>query len=341
MAKTISLKDSITIYPNRMDNNLKLKRMPKPVVRIKNLLLAILATTVFAGCNDTDTSGGQKFTDTPKEGTIHISVDESFKPIIDSQIQVFESQHPKAHIIAEYKSEAECFKDLDTDSTRMIIVTRGLTQKEDDYYTKKYLLNPKFGKLAYDAIALVLNNKSKDSLFSVADIKMMLEGTSPYKYKVVLDGLDATSTVRFALDSILKGAPMGKNVQAAKSSEGVIDYVASDPQSVGLVGISWLGKKEDSEQLTFSDKVKLAAMMSTNYPDNPYVYPYQGNIAIAKYPMIRAVYYILKENGAGLGSGFLNFLTSPSKGQLIFKRAYLLPARLNYDVRKMNVEEEK
>jgi phosphate transport system substrate-binding protein len=57
--------------------------------------------------------------------------------------------------------------------------------------------------------------------------------------------------------------------------------------------------------------------------------------------MIRGLYYILKENGAGLGSGFLNFLTSPQKGQLIFKRAYLLPARLSYDVRKMSVEEEK
>lgn len=315
--------------------------MTNTINNIKNLSLAIISATFFAGCNDVEPNRGPNFTDTPKEGTIHISVDESFKPIIDSQIQVFESQHPLAHIIAEYKSEAECFKDLDKDSTRMIIVTRGLTQKEDDYYTNKHLIKPKFGKLAYDAIALVLNNKSKDSLFTVADIKQMLEGTSPYKYKVVLDGLNATSTVRYAIDSILKGAPLGKNVQAAKNSEGVIDYVASNPQSVGLVGISWLGKKEDSQQLTFSDKVKLAAMMSLNYADSPYVYPYQGNIAIAKYPMIRSVWYILKESGVGLGSGFMNFLTSPSKGQLIFKRAYLLPARLNYDVRKMSVQEEK
>lgn len=309
--------------------------------RIKTLALAIITATFFAGCNDGDTSRGQKFTDTPKEGTIHISVDESFKPIIDSQIQVFESQYPKAHIIAEYKSEAECFKDLDKDSTRMIIVTRGLSEKEDAYYTDKYLLKPKFGKLAYDAIALVLNNKTRDSLFSVADIKLMLEGKSPYKYKVVLDGLNATSIVRFALDSILRGAPMGKNVQAATTSEGVINYVASDAQSVGLVGISWLGDKDDSEQLTFSKKVKIAALMSTKYPDHPYVYPYLANIAQDRYDMIRPLWYILKENGAGLGSGFMGFLTSPSKGQLIFKRAYLLPARLNYEVRKMSVEEEK
>jgi phosphate transport system substrate-binding protein len=329
-----------------MPNNISIKMtnavipMLLPSIKqIKNTIIALYCCTSMAGCDQVDTPHAQRTSDTPKEGTIYISVDESFKPIIDSQIQVFESLYPKAHIVPQYKSEAACFKDLDTDSTRMIIVTRGLTQKEDDYYTNKYALKSKFSRLAYDAIAMVLNNKNKDSLYSVAELKQILQGIGPYKYKVVMDGLDATSTVRFALDSILKGAPLGKNVQAAINSEGVIDYVSKDPQAIGLVGISWLGKKEDQNQLTFSDKVKLAAMMSTNYPDNPYVYPYQGNIAIAKYPMIRSLYYILKENGAGLGSGFMNFLTSPTKGQLIFKRAYLLPARLSYDVRKMTVNE--
>ena len=35
-------------------------------------------------------------TDTAEKGVIHISVDESFKPVIDSQIQVFEALHPAA-----------------------------------------------------------------------------------------------------------------------------------------------------------------------------------------------------------------------------------------------------
>ncbi len=36
--------------------------------------------------------------ETTTSGTINISVDESFKPVIDSEIEVFESQHPEAHI---------------------------------------------------------------------------------------------------------------------------------------------------------------------------------------------------------------------------------------------------
>lgn len=62
--------------------------------------------------------------DTGTAGTIHISVDEAFKPIIEEQIQVFESAYPKAKIIAHYKPEAECWQDLLNDSTRMVIVTK-------------------------------------------------------------------------------------------------------------------------------------------------------------------------------------------------------------------------
>jgi len=50
------------------------------------------------------------------------------------------------------------------------------------------------------------------------------------------------------------------------------------------------------------------------------------------------LYYIVKENYAGLGSGFSNFLTG-EKGQLIFRRAYLAPSRMSLQVRTMDVEE--
>src|SRR4051812_36068147 len=75
--------------------------------------------------------------DTPAEtttnGSIHISVDETFKPVIDSQIKVFEVLYPHAKIIAHYKAEADCLKDLLNDSIRMIIITRGLTAKEEKF----------------------------------------------------------------------------------------------------------------------------------------------------------------------------------------------------------------
>jgi phosphate transport system substrate-binding protein len=307
---------------------------------VRPILIGMVSVMLLAGCNN---SGSNEKTpvvdDTTTKGTIRISVDESFKPVIDSQIKVFQASFPEANIIAEYKPEAECLKDLESDSTRMVIVTRGLSEDETEQFYQKLGFRPAWGVLAYDAVAIVTNKKSKDSTFTMANIKDMLAGTSGFKYKVVMDGLTATSTVRFAIDSLLKGKPLGKNVVAKKSSPEVIDYVASDPEAIGMIGVSWIGNQDDEEQLSFLGKVRVAALACETCDDDAaYNKPYQANIALGRYPLIRSLNYILKENYQGLGKGFVNFLIY-ERGQLIFKRAYLLPGRMQFEVRNMSIKQ--
>jgi phosphate transport system substrate-binding protein len=303
-------------------------------LRLINLILAVSGIVLTTGgCG----GGGQKGTkmETTTSGTIHISVDESFKPVIDSQVQVFESLHPDAHVIVHYKPEAECLKDLEKDSIRMVIVTRGLTEEERAALEKKFSFSPRYGPVAFDAIAVVVNNKSTDTALTMQDVRSIANGTSGFKYKMLLDGTSATSTVRFVMDSLLRGQPLGSNIAAAKSSQGVIDYVSANNDAVGLIGVSWVGNKNDPQTLSFLEKVKIAALECRGC-NGVYVKPYQANIAMGRYPMVRPLYYILKENYDGLGSGFSNFLIY-EKGQLIFRRAYLLPGRMPLDVRDMEI----
>jgi phosphate transport system substrate-binding protein len=48
--------------------------------------------------------------------------------------------------------------------------------------------------------------------------------------------------------------------------------------------------------------------------------------------------YTLKERHRGLGHGFAHFLSS-QRGQLIFKRAYLMPAQMQFNIRQTNLIE--
>ena len=267
--------------------------------------LFTLVIIIFSGCHE---DSARKDLDTNESGTIHISVDESFKPVIDSQRQVFEALNPKAKIIAEYKPEAECFKDLIKDSTRMIIVTRGLTTEEEKFYKDSLSYSPTWSKVANDAIAVVINNKASDSLFSLSELRGILEGTTGDKEVAVFDGLSATSTVRYAIDSILKGKSLDtKKVFAEKNSQGVIDYVSGHNNVLGFVGVSWIGNKEDTSQLSFLKSIRIASLECT-CPEKSFIKPYQANIVRHRYPLVRGLYYILKENYNGLGSGFANFL---------------------------------
>ena len=193
---------------------------------MQRLLSVIVLLSAIFSCNGPNQ---RTDTDTPEKGTIYISVDESFKPVIDSQIQVFEALFPGAKVVASYKPEAECFKDLAEDSTRMIIVTRGLNAMEEKFYKDSLKYSPTWSKVANDAISLIVNNKSKDTLITMAKLKGILDGTTADKEIAVFDGLSATSTVRYAVDSILKGKLFDpKKVFAAKNSQGVINYVAEN-----------------------------------------------------------------------------------------------------------------
>jgi len=277
--------------------------------------------------------------ETTTSGQINVSVDETFKPVIDSQISVFTASHPQAKIDAHYKPEADCLRDLLRDSaTRMVIITRPLTEEEEKFFQDSLNYVPREGILAYDAVTVIVNNKAKDSIFDMDEIRDILAGTSKYKLRPVMDGLKATSTVRFAIDSVLKGKPLGSNVTAAESSQGVIDYVANNEDAIGFIGVNWIGNPEDTMQISFLKKVRIAAIQCTSCTNEipTYVKPYQGNIAEKRYPMVRSLYYILKENFAGLGSGFLNFLQY-ERGQLVFKRAYLWPARMAFEVRQVQL----
>lgn len=300
----------------------------------KFLYLAGIAF-LFNSCNSPDTQ--TENTERLDKGTIHISADESFKPVIDSQVQVFESSYPEAKVIVHYKPEADCLKDFGVDSIRMVIATRGYTENEERFMADSMGVNTSKMVIAYDAIAVIVNPKSVDTLFTMAEIKDLLLGRSGKKLLPVFDGVNATSTVRFVIDSVLKGQSLGANVTAAKSSEEVIDYVSKTGNAVGFIGVSWVGNKEDSTQLSYLQKVKVAQIESTS-EKGVYVSPAQYNIYYRRYPMVRDLVYVLKENNTGVGHGFAYFL-SGQRGQLIFKRSYLTPAQMQLNTRNANLRE--
>ena len=272
--------------------------------------------------------------DTPKRGAIYISVDESFKPVIEEQIKVYQSSNPDAHIIATYKPEAACLKDLMYDSVRMIITTRGLTLDEEKFYNQKLEYSPIYGLLALDAVVAIVHKNARDTYFSTAQLQKLVQGNDTSK-QIILDGLSATSTVRYVLDSLAKEHKLGSNVGAAKNSTDLIHYISTHENAIGLLGLSWVGDMD-----TFSEKIlsniKIAKILCQRCNTPTYINPTPSNIKQHTYPMVRGLFYILKENATGLGTGFVNFM-SLERGQLIFRRAYLVPAKISFDVRKMMI----
>ncbi|MEY4279231.1 MAG: hypothetical protein RL377_1235 [Bacteroidota bacterium] len=290
--------------------------------------LGFIVVLFSLACNNNPKTGPQ---DTLTSGTIRISAEESFKPFLEEQLKVFKSSNPNAEFIVSYKPEIECLKDFTRDSTRMIFITRGLNKKEEADFRGQLGYAPTFGILAYNAVAILVNKQSNDSLYTLQDLQTRLNGKNPQQ--VVMDGSHLTGIVRFLKDSLLKNEPFGKNVTAAEGSNAVIEYIKTHPNAIGFVAMNWIGDTYDLKQVAFRKHVKTALLECTLCSEKGlFAQPSQATIGRGQYSLSLPIYYILKENAPGLGSGLLNFM-SLERGQLIFKRSFLVPAKMSFQKR--------
>ena len=276
-------------------------------------------------------------TDTPDQGSVWISADESFQPIVDELLQVYHSQHPDAHIQVQYKPEADCFKDLFTDSIRLVIVTRRPNPQEEKWLTDSVGGFEKSRAVARDGIAVIAHPSQRKRVWTRHELKELLTGKFNNTLIPVVDGLKATSTVRFLIDSVLRGESPSNQLMAARTSQAVIEYVAEHPDVIGFVGVSWIGNTEDSAQRQWQKRVQILRMANDKFPDYTST-PDQVNVFTGLYPLTRDITFILKEKHAGLGTGLARFMSS-EVGQLIFKRAYLAPLLKDFGFRRVQLKD--
>lgn len=303
------------------------------------LSILLLGFTVLVSCKN-EVTPEKKAIDSLTEKTVRLSIDQSFEPVIKEQLKVFSVAYPDVNIIAQYKPEAACLRDLQEDSTKIVIVSRGLSREETTFYNSKIGFKPEYAQMAKDAIAVIINNETKDSTFTLSELKnILLSNTNDIK--VVVDGNSATSTVRYLKDSLLKGGNFGSNVSGAKNSEDLVKYIAETKDVIGIVGVSWLTNPQNSQQEELIKKVKFAMIeCNLNCDKGVYAKPSQQTITFNQYPLVRGLYYILKENYAGMGSRLIHFL-STERGQLIFRRASLVPVKINFDRRRTQIKIDK
>jgi phosphate transport system substrate-binding protein len=303
----------------------------------KTTLILMVGLLVFTMACKSYREKEDELLDTPYRGTIIVSADESFKPVVDELVKVYESNHPKTHIRVHYKPEAECFNDFGVDSVRMVIATRRYNEDEKAIMVDSLGVSPQSMVVARDAVSVIVNLQEQDSIFTMVEIRDILTGRFKKNLIPVFDGVKATSTVRFIIDSVLRGDTLTSKAVGARSSEGVIDYVSQQKDVIGFIGVSWIGNPEDAAQLSFFKKVRVGSIQSTN-KEGGFVKAYQQNIYTKSYPMVRDLVYTLKENYQGLGWGFAGFM-SGEIGQLIFRRAYLVPQVLkNFGLRPITLK---
>ncbi len=297
---------------------------------MKHTLLFFSLLAVIAACEQPKTKSG-KALDTPTTGEITIMVDEGYRPIIETSIDVFDSIYKQAKINAIYTSEGEAVNALVRDSVQVIVITRQLTDDESKYFESRGF-KPKVTPIAYDALAFILNPANKDTVFTTEQLQNILTGktakwsdlnpkSSLGNVQIVFDH-PLSGTVRYVKDSILAGTSLPPNASALKTNTEVIDYVAKNKNALGIISANWISDTDDSGVQKFLKEIKLADIASVAGEEG--YGPYQAYLAKGWYPYKRTVYIINAQARNGLGLGFASYLAAD--GQRIVLKDGLLPA---------------
>ena len=309
--------------------------------------LLIAASAVLSCSNKKGDRGGR--TDTPTSGTITFYADESFSPIIEEERKQFEYTYPKAHLKAVYTDQNTGMNQLMALKTCLLITSRDLTKGERAMIMTKQNKAVSF-PIGYDGVALIVNRNNSDTLITEAAARKIFSGkvtkwNQIYKnsslgdIQVVFDNR-ASATLFWVEDSLLGGKHITqKNIVAAKSSRGVIDYVKKTPNAIGVVGSNWVCDTRDTTNLTFLKEVTVMSVTTEDEatPNNTFK-PYQYYLLNGNYPFSRTIYCLVVDPIRALPWSFANYISGPI-GQLIILKSGILPYRGDIQVREVNIKQ--
>lgn len=321
--------------------------MKKYTFYISIVGLLIAASAVLSCSNKKNDRGAR--TDTPTSGTITFYADESFSPIIEEERKQFEYTYPKAHLKAVYTDQNTGMNQLMALKTCLLITSRDLTKGERAMFSTKQTKAVSF-PIGYDGVALIVNRNNTDTLITEAAARKIFSGevtkwNQIYKHsslgdiEVVFDNR-ASGTLFWVEDSLLGGKHITqKNIVAAKSSRGVIDYVKRTPNAIGVVGSNWISDSRDSTNLTFLKDITVMSVSTQDEATKSNSFkPYQYYLLNGYYPFCRTIYCIVVDPFRALPWSFSNYITGPI-GQLIILKSGILPYRGDIQVRQVNIKQ--
>jgi phosphate transport system substrate-binding protein len=297
-----------------------------------HMLLFSLIVSMFSACQ----SGNQAYNETPTRGNIKIIADESYQPIIDSEIHTFTSLYPYAKITPIYKPEVDVINDFINDSVKVIVTNRKLTDAQIKYL-RDTLAIARTTTIAYDAVAILINKSNKDTAIDYNSIRDVFQGkitkwseinpkSNLGKISVVFDNTKS-GNVRFMKEKFDIKTDLGENFYALKTNEEVINYISKTPGAMGIISVNWISDKDDSTSSSFIKRIKVAAISHPYLADGNFYRPYQASIYTKSYPFVREVYFISRESFAGLGSGLISWVAA-EQGQRIILKSGLVPSTM-------------
>lgn len=254
---------------------------------------------------------------THREGEMVIYVDPSNLNLLEALTEIYMIKFPKVSFKLIPQSENEILKNLIDTVAYAAFINQPLSDEYSKVIQQKTQTSTRSTLLAYDAALFINNIENSRSSISLSEIK---NGILNDSLQIVFDNGNSGNfnTVIHKLGIEL---PINSSVFALNNADEVIDFVQKSKNSIGVIGMNEISESGNPRVIETLQKIKILSIIDENGVAQEANVP---NILTMSYPFSKGVYFIVREPGFGIGSGFSRFAGS-QQGQLIVKRAGLQP----------------
>jgi phosphate transport system substrate-binding protein len=282
-------------------------------------------------------TSNSKSMDTPTTGQIKIGIDDSYSLLLDAELYTFHSLYPYARVDTLCRNEADIVNAFMADSVPLVVIGRKLTGDEEKRLNASQVY-PKTTKIAYDAVAFIMNRENPDSTLFFDQVKGIFEGkiktwkeinprSKLGNLKIVFDNYKSCNTRFFREKFNLPKLP--DVCFAVYNNAEVINFVEKNKGAIGVISVNWVSDKNDTVSHSFLKRIRVAGLSApgASDPAGEFFTPHPGYIAEGLYPFTREVYCINRQVYTGLAYGISSFIAG-EKGQLIVLHAGMVPAAM-------------
>jgi phosphate transport system substrate-binding protein len=305
------------------------------------VLFSILVVLSFIGCTKRQGSD-------IRSGTLTVLATESHLPLVQQLVADYQSVFPEVVVTPQGTTTRGAIVDMVNDSAHCIVVDRRLNEEERSA-VEKGKLKVIETEIACDGLAVLVHPSNKLQAISMETLKAIVSGNT------VLWNAVPDSKLHGVIELCLTGKNSGlyelltrhffklekdaSMAAMATSQQGIIEYVATHPEALGVV--SFAAWKDTTHPANASAKknVRQLNLLTTNTEGvQTAVSLNQRNIYDQTYPLTYSLYIYTSEKMPGPAYGFSAFVAGET-GQRVFLYAGLVPKTMPYRTIQLTQEQ--
>lgn len=286
-----------------------------------NRLLLFLFAFLIISCSKKDST---KKTEDYNRGQLTILTDDSFKSVTQAIGDAYMINYPETKIDVKVMKEDLAFMDLLKNKSKLIVMSRDLSEKEKAEYERVVDLKFQPANFAADAVVFVVPKNSTRTNITLQEIEAELNSENK---NLIFDGTNS-GNLNFVAQKLNK-KPSELKFSTISGNANVIREIAKYPNKIGVISLNTISRPYGEQAKQLRDMIKILPVTDKNISYEPNA----ENVRKMVYPFTRVLYLLTNEGNFGMANGVIRFACT-QLGQIVVEKEGLQP----YNIFKREVQ---